>query len=128
MILSNSIRLNELLSKDIKKILEGEKEPLKLIEKFNKNLLKFISEELEDKDYDNIIDDYIDESQKYKYEGAIRDEIIKVVYNLIDNNKDEEPNYKGITKIINIGNYINKYTFDIVSRIIEYIKDYIFNA
>ena len=61
-------------------------------------------------------------------EETIRDKIIEIAYKLIDNNKDKEANCKDIIDKLYNSNYINKYTVDISSCLIEYIKDNIFNA
>ena len=127
---NNNIKLNELLTKDIKEILEEKREEMRLNEEFSKTLIKTITKELNDKHWDDdIIDNYITELQKYMdEEETIRDKIIQTAYKLIDNNKDEEANCKDIIDKLYSGSYINKFTVDIASCIIEYIKDNIFNA
>ena len=61
-------------------------------------------------------------------ERTIKDKINNVVFKFIDNDKDKEDiNCKRIIEILYKDQYINKYTLDIVSLIIEYIKDNLYN-
>ena len=125
---NNRILLKDLLSKDIKEILEEKKEEMNLEEEFSKTLINTLTKELNDKNYDeNIIDDYIHELQNYlNEEEEIKDKIIEVVFKLIDTNDDS--NCKKIIDKIYTNSFINKYTIDINSCLIEYIKDNIYNA
>jgi len=125
----NSIKLNELLSKDIKKILEEKKDDLKLNKEFNKTLKITLQKELDEKiREDRITKNYIDELQYFMdEEEEIKDKIIDTAIQLI-NIKDEENNFKDIIDKLYKSSYINQYTVDIASCIIEYIKDNIFNA
>ena len=118
-----------MLTQDINQILGEKREVLKLNEEFNKTLVKTITKELNDKGCDDdIINDYIIALQEYMdEEEAIRDKIIEIAYKLIENNKDEEANCKDIIDKLYNGSYINKFTVDITSCIIEYIKENIFN-
>ena len=61
-------------------------------------------------------------------EKSIKNKIIEVAYKLIDNNENDEQNYKDIIDKLYNNNYINNDTIDITSCLIEYIKDNIFNA
>ena len=61
-------------------------------------------------------------------EDEIKNKIIEIAYILIENNKDEDTNCNVlIEKIIGEG-YVNKYTVDIASCLIEYIIENIFNT
>ena len=125
---NNKIILKDLLSKDMKEILEEKKEEMNLEEEFNNTLINTLTKELNDKNYDeNIINDYIHELQNYlNEEEEIKDKINEVVFKLIDIN-DEAFCKKIIDKIYN-NSFINKYTIDINFCLIEYIKDNIYNA
>jgi len=61
-------------------------------------------------------------------EESIKEKIFEVAYKLIDNNKNDEANCKDIINKIYNNSYISKYTVDITSCLVEYIKDNIFNA
>jgi hypothetical protein len=103
---------------------------MKLDEEFDKTLSNFLNKELNDAGFDDkIIEEYINEIQKYMNdEKTIKDKINDVVFKFIDNDKDKEDiNCKRIIEIIYKEQYINKYTLDIVSLIIEYIKDNLYN-
>ena len=126
---NNEIKLNELLTIDIKKILEDKKEQLKLKEEFDKTLINTLTKELNDRHTDDdIIYEYINDIHNYiNEEDEIRDKIIETAYKLIDS-KEEEVNCKDIIKKIYNNSYINKYTVDISSFLIDYIKENIFNS
>ena len=127
---NNSIKLNELLTKDIKEILEEKKEELNLNEEFNRTLINTFNKELNDKHIDeDIIDEYISDLQKFMgEEDKIKEKIIEIAYKFIDNNKEEEANCNEIIEKLYNESYINKYTVDVASCLMEYIKDNIFNA
>ena len=72
-------------------------------------------------DYTNEIQNFIEEEESFK------EKIIEITYKLIDINKEEEANCKDIIEEIYNNNYISIYTIDIVSCLIEYIKENIFN-
>jgi hypothetical protein len=124
------MKLNDLLQKDIKDILNEKKDEMKLEEEFNKTLTNYLTNELNNKielDEKNR-NDYINEIQNYmNEEGEIKEKIIETTYKLIDINKEEEANCKDIIEKIYESNYISIYTIDIVSCLIDYIKEHIFN-
>ena len=123
---TNNIRLNHLLSNDIKNILGDYKEELKLDEEFNIKLVNFLKKELNEKEFDNdLISEYIEEIMSYiNEEYCVKDEIIETSYRLIDI-EDEDVN-DIIDKIFE-ENLININTIDIASQLIEFIKGEIFN-
>ena len=127
----NNMNLDDLLTKDIKYILEENKDVIKLNEEFNKTLIYFIKsfEDLEGRFLnENSKKDYINELQNYlDEEESIKEAIIQLTYKLIENNKEEEVNCKNIIEKMYNNNYINIYTIDIISCLIEYIKENIFN-
>ena len=116
------------MKKNIVEILEDKKEYMELDKELNKTFINFITKELKEKKSleQNIIIDLIEEIQNYMNEGSIREKIFEKTYKLIENN-EKETNYKGIIEKIYKNNYINRNTLDIVSSLIEFIKENIFN-
>ena len=64
----------------------------------------------------------IKQIRNYLYE-----EIFKIIYKLIDDNKEDETNCKYIIEKIYNNDYISPFTIDIVSCLIEYFKEKVFN-
>ena len=126
---NNKITLNALLTKDIQIILEEQRDEFQLDDEFNKTLNNFIKKELTEKnsfDNDKIIE-YIKELQNYmNEEESIKKKIIEMTYKLISKN-DEEKTCQDIIDNAYNNNLIDKYTIDIVSFLIKYIKENIFN-
>ena len=125
---NNNLNLKYLLMNGIKTILEEKKDELKLNEEFNKTLVNTISKELNKIGVfeNNLINGYINEILDYmKDEERIKDKIIEISYKLIE--KYEESNCKEIIGNLYKSNYINKYSIDIASCLIEYIKENKFN-
>ena len=125
----NKITLKDILSKDFKEILENKKEELKLDEEFYKTLKIFLNKEIEENKGLDIIEkkEYIKGIINYiKDNESIKDKIFSLAFKLIDENKDDE-NCNDIIDKIYKDQRINKFTVDIVSCIIEYIKEEIFN-
>ena len=60
-------------------------------------------------------------------EESIKEKINETTNKLIDNNKEEDANCKDIIEKIYNNNNITKYTVDIVSYLIEYIKENIYH-
>ena len=125
----NKITLKDILSNNFVEILRNKKDELKLDEEFYKTLKNFLNKEIDEnkgleitekKDYIKGIVNYIKENE------SIKEKILTLVFKLIDENKDEE-NSNDIIDRIYKGKRINKFTIDIVSCIIEYIKDEIFS-
>ena len=125
---NNSINLKDILLNDFKEILENKRVELKLDEEFYKTLKNFLNKELDaNGTLDNDKIEYIKGIINYiKEEDSIKDKIIEVAYKLIDENKEDE-NCNDIIEKIYKDKRINKFTVDIVSCIIEYIKEEIFN-
>ena len=126
---NNKMKLNYFLTRDIKEILEEKRKDLNLDDEFSKTLKKYLKNNLNKKSYDeNMINDYINEIQTYlNDEESIKEKIFEITYKLIDQNKDEETNCKEIIDEIYNNKYITIYTIDIVSCLIEYIIENIFN-
>ena len=127
---NNNLNVGDLLSIDIKKFLEEQKEELKLEIEFDNTLRNFLYKELIEADINNNkIDDYINNIIKYmNEETAIKNKINEIVFKFFDENKDNEKvNCKDIIEEIYTKQYINKYTLDIMSLLIDYIKEIIYN-
>ena len=126
---NNIIKLRDILNNDIQNLLNNKREELKLDDEFDKTLKNFFKKELNDNT--SFLDDkneYIRDLLNYmEDEKTIKDKIIEVTYNIIENvYKDNESSDSLIEKIYN-GKFINTFTLDIVSCLIEYIKEEIFN-
>ena len=128
---NNKITLKDILTKDFKTILDSKKEQLGLEEEFFKILKTFLKKEIDENGSLNIDKDnkprYIKGIINYiKKTQSIKESIINATYNLIEKNKDDEKFDDIIDKILS-DQLINKFTIDIVSCIIDYIKGEIFN-
>ena len=127
---ASKIKLNDLLENDILIIIEENKDDMKIKEEFNKTLKNFIINELNDIILDEKTkNDYISEIQNYiNEEESFKGKIIEIAFKLIKNDKEEEEiNCKDIIEKIYATNYIDIYTIDIISCLIEYINKNIFN-
>ena len=126
---NNKMKLNDILKQDIKDILEEKKEDMKLDDEFNKTLTNYLTNELNKTSWDNNdINEYINEIKNYmKEEEPIKEKIFEATYKLIDNNKGDEANCRDIIDKLYSNNYISIFTIDIVSCLIDYIKDNLFN-
>jgi len=126
---NDSITLKDILSKDFKTILEDKKKELKLDKEFDKTLKNFLKKEINENGTLNIENktEYIKGVINYiKENDSVKESIINITYKLIYENKEDE-NCDDIIDKIYRDKLINKFTVDIVSCIIEYIKDEIFN-
>ena len=122
---NNKITLNDLLGNDIKFVLNKKKDEFKLNDEFNKTLTNFVKKNLDNKNIE-----YTKEIQNYmKEEKKVEKKIIETTFKLIDNYKGEEGelNCQDIIENAYNNNLIDKYTIDIISFLIEYIKENIFN-
>jgi hypothetical protein len=129
--INNNITLKDFLSKDLKTILEEKKEELNLEEEFYKTLKNFLKKEIDENNNLNI-----DKNNKTEYikgiigyikdNKSIKEKIINATYKLIEENKDDENLDEIIDKIFR-NKLVNKFTVDIVTCIIDYIKEEIFN-
>ena len=126
---NNKMKLNYFLTRDIKEILEEKRNDLNLDNEFIKTLKKYLKNNLNKKSFDeNLIKDYINEIISYfDEEASTKEKIFEITFKLIDQNKDEETNCKDIIDEIYNNRYITIYTIDIVSCLIEYIIENIFN-
>lgn len=121
---NSKITLKDFLNKNIKEVLQENEDELSLIEEFNKLLINTLKNELNNttlKYYE--IDEDTDELNDFmNEEDEIKKIIIEIAYELM---KDENCNVL-IEKIIGEG-FVNSYTIDKVSCLIDYIKNSIFN-
>ena len=124
---SDEIRLTDILSNNIQKFCVDNKDKLKLNEEFNKTLKIFLKKELNEKNL-NFDDDteFINEMIAFMDdENSIKEKIMEITYKIIDKDFENE-NSDIIDKIFN-EQLINNFTIDIISCILEYIKEKIFN-
>ena len=126
---NNNITLKDILGKDFNVLLEEKKEDLKLEEEFYKTLKNFLKKEIDENGKLNIDNktEYIKGIINYiKETESIKNSIIKSTYKLMGEKKDDENCDEIIDKIFK-NKLINKFTIDIVSCILDYIKEEIFN-
>ena len=125
---NNYIRLNDLLTQDIKTVLKEKKKELKLDEEFKNILTNFLKKELSERLlYDEENNEYIDYIENYLDQNEeMRNKIMEKAFKLIDEAKTEEVNCNDIIKKMYKTNYISKFTLDIATCLINYIKDNIF--
>ena len=131
------INLEDLMEKDIKSLIEENDNYIDFLNKvFNKSLIKFVNNNNNDDNYclnpeeKTIMDDgnYMYEIENYMNKDKdFKNDIIKKVKKLINNDEEEFPNCKSlIDKLIQM-NYIDKNCLDIISCILDYIGDEIFS-
>ena len=125
---NNTINLKYLLDiKDIKSLVAKLDKKLNFDEEFAKIFKITLSKELIDKSMEeDIINDYIKHLENYM-DDDFRNHIMETAYKLIEKNGDEDTNCEKIINKIYKNNYINKYTIDVGTCIIDYIKNKIFN-
>ena len=126
---NNNMKLNYFLTTDIKEILVEKREDMKLDKEFEITLINYLKKKLSNTSYgEEIIKDYISEIQKYiDNENSMKEKIIEMTYTLIELNKDSEANCEDIIEEIYNNSYITIYTIDIVTCLIDYLKENIFN-
>ena len=124
---NNSIRLENILENNLKDIFDNNKDFMKLDEEFIRILINYLNEKLKDAPFDeDTIYDYINDMQNYiNEEEYFKEKIIEITIKLINKDKNEEEE-SIIEKLYNT-NYISKYSVDIESCLLEYIKDNKFN-
>ena len=126
---NNEIKLKDLLKMDIKDVLNKYSKVLKLSEEFDKSLINTLTEKLNDQNFDEKeINDYITQIQSYMNENTnIKNKIIETAYNISEDDDDNQiSKCKDIIENLYNTNYIKKFTIDIISCLINYIKDNIF--
>ena len=120
---NKDIALQDLLNNDIQRIIIEKKDELHLDEEFNKTLITFIKNEFKEKE--EFVNEYIKEIS-FINESDTKNKILEKVYNLIEENKEKDEDCKDIIEQIFKGN-VNKFTLDIASCSIQFIKEKIFN-
>ena len=138
------IKLGDLLKKKIKDILDENDKLMDLNSEFKKALSKFVYKELFEKgkgnnlnnknysintdNYENKILNLMDEEDKEDENNNFKMKIIKKTKDLIDKDKQDEyeSDCKNIIDKIFKENYVSKNTLDIISCILEYIKEKVF--
>ena len=91
-------------------------------------LNNFINKELSNRDLNNDNNDYVMNINNFIDENdSIQRKIEEITYKLIDKDNDEETNCGEIIKTIYDDNYITKYTLDIASCLIDFIKENVYN-
>ena len=127
---NNTIKLKDILQNGLQNLLKEKRYELNLDDEFNKTLKNFLKKELnakdviieDKKDYIDHIIDYMDKDT----DDFLKNKIIELTYQYIDTiNKNNETFQEILEKIYS--KFINKFTLDIVSCLIEYIKDEVFN-
>ena len=124
---NKDIKLGDLLeNNNISDILFKLKGDLKLDEEFNKALINFLNEELDKNSFDDKSKkDYIKEIKSYlKNENEIKDKMIEIAYNF-NNNFNKDDNSSSIIEDM-LMKKVNKFSVDMVSCIIDYIKEEVF--
>ena len=125
---NNNIKFNELLTKSVSDIIKDHKDELKLENEFNKILFNFLDGELRDLNFFEDNNDYINEIVNYINENqTLKEKLMKMTNKLIDEEKKAKIECKDIIKKMYENDNINKFTIDISSSIIDYIKNNILN-
>ena len=130
------INLKELMDKDIKCILEKSEQYFDINREFNRALIKYAYKEINNKknvynnclnlEENNLIDaeSYIYEIEKYMDKDKdFKNDIIKKVKELINNDDEEYGNCKSLIDKLLQMNYIDKISLDIISYILDYIRE-----
>ena len=133
---ATKITLKELLEKDIKSIMEKNGQLMDLNREFMRALTKFIYKEINRKKNNLLEESCLLDDERYNTEMErffmnsevnFRDDIIKKAKQLINNDKEANGNCKNLVdKLLQI-NYIGKNSLDIISCILDYIKEEIFS-
>ena len=122
------------MNKDIKRIIEENEDYFDLNREFNRDLIKFVYKEINQNKYEdnNCLNldenNLMDEIEKYMDKGKdFKNEIIKKAKKLINNDDEVKRNGKYlIDKLIKM-NYINENSIDLISCVLDYIKEVIFS-
>ena len=124
---NNYLTLKDILTYNIKDLLNINKELFNLDKEFNKALKNFLIKKLNYGPHTEDYKEYIKEITNYiNDEEIIKEKIFELVIKLIDNSK-EYKNSKNIIELIYKNELINKYSVDIVSCFKEYIIEGIYN-
>ena len=128
------ISIRDLMNKDIKRIIEENEDYFDLNREFNRYLIKFVYKEInKNKDEDNNClnfdeNNLMDEIEQYMDKDTdFKNEIIKKAKKLINNDEEVKRNGKYLIDKILKMNYINENSIDLISYILDYIKEEIFS-
>ena len=126
---NNNMKLYYFLTKDIKYILKDRREDMGLDEEFKKTFNNFLRKFLKEIDIDEkVIEEYINEIKTYTdEENNIKDKIYEKVYELIDDDINKGIFFNNMIEGLFNNNYITINTIDIMSCLMNYIKEIIFN-
>ena len=128
------ISIRDLMNKDIKTIIEENEDYFDLNREINRDLIKFVYKEINQNKYvdNNCLNldenNLMNEIEKYMDKGKdFKNEIIKKAKKLINNDEEVKRNGKYlIDKLIKM-NYINENSIDLISCVLDYIKEVIFS-
>jgi len=132
----NQIKLKHLLEKNIQSIMDDNDELMNLDREFKRSLTSFVYKELNEKNRNknnfnhktSLLneDNYSEEILKYMDKDKdFKQKIIKKAKALIQNDKEDEGNCRSL--IDKVFNNIGKNSLDIISCLLDYIKEQIFN-
>ena len=131
-----NIKLKDLFDKNIKDIFVDNAELMDLDKEFDRTLKNFIYDEITEEiinsnntNENNLFnkDTYNEEIQKYIDEEVVfKRNIIEKAKELIDNDKEAEGKCKSLIDKMFRTNYIGKNSLDIISCLLDYIKEQIF--
>ena len=126
---NNSIKLNDILGNNLEDIFDKNKESMKLDDEFNRILTNYLIEKLREISLDeDTINNYINDIQNYiNDEESFKEKIIEITIKLINEDKNEEEEENNMIETLFNNNYISIYSLDIVSSLLEYIKNNKFN-
>ena len=126
---NNSIKINDILGNNLKEIFDNNKESMKLDDEFNRILTNYLIEKLREISLDeDTINNYINDIQNYiNDEESFKEKIIEITIKLINEDKNEEEEENNMIETLFNNNYISIYSLDIVSSLLEYIKNNKFN-
>ena len=126
---NNSIKLDDILENNLNDIFVNNKDSMKLDEEFNRILINYLIEELEKYSFDeDTINNYINDIQNYiNEEESFKEKIIEITTKLIDQDKNEEEDEDSMIETLYNTSYISIYSLDIISCLLEYIKNNKFN-
>ena len=127
---NNTILLRDILKNELQNLLKEKRDQLKLDEEFDKTLKNFLKKELNENavfienkiEYITDVISYMDKDK----DDFLRNKIIELTYKMIDEMFKNNETFQDIIEKI-YSKFINKFTLDIVSCLIEYIKEEIFN-
>ena len=124
----NTIKLKDILKNGLQNLLKEKRDDLKLDDEFDITLKNFLLKELNEKhvtiinkmEYINDIINYMDQ------DNYLKNKIIELTFKMIDEINKNNETFQDIIETI-YSKFVNKFTLDIVSCLLDYIKEEIFN-